>query len=145
MKDCSRASGFPPVIHVVRQYAPAVGGLENFDKALAEQQVRMGLDVTVITLNRGFSDNTIYPDTETINGVRVVRIPFFGSKRYPVLSSSLINSVAVMAHYCRASQLLLLLISIIKRYLNGMVCVVNVILNITIRGCGSKCKGGVHG
>ena len=89
MKDCSRASGFPPVIHVVRQYAPAVGGLENFVKALAEQQVRMGLDVTVITLNRGFSDNTIYPDTETINGVRVVRIPFFGSKRYPLAPSVL--------------------------------------------------------
>ena len=32
----------PYIIHVVRQYAPAVGGLENFVQSLAQQQALRG-------------------------------------------------------------------------------------------------------
>ena len=73
----------PPVIHVVRQYAPAVGGLENFVQALAQQQVRRGLQVSVITLNRNFATGETLPQHENVNGIPVIRLAFKGSKRYP--------------------------------------------------------------
>lgn len=72
------------VVHVVRQYAPAIGGLENFVKSLAEQQSLMGMNVTVLTLNRSFATNEIYPEKECLGGVDIVRIPFRGSYRYPI-------------------------------------------------------------
>ena len=73
----------PPVIHVVRQYAPAVGGLENFVQSLAKQQVRRGLQVSVITLNRNFATGETLPQHENVNGIPVIRLAFKGSKRYP--------------------------------------------------------------
>jgi alpha-1,3-mannosyltransferase len=72
------------IVHVVRQYAPAVGGLENFVSLLAEQQALLGMDVSVITLDRNFSTEELYPATEVLNGVKIIRIPFQGSKRYPL-------------------------------------------------------------
>jgi alpha-1,3-mannosyltransferase len=72
------------VVHVVRQYAPAVGGLENFVKSLAEQQAKKGINVTVITLSRNYSTGMLYPENERLNGVRIIRIPFRGSPRYPI-------------------------------------------------------------
>jgi alpha-1,3-mannosyltransferase len=72
------------IVHVVRQYAPAIGGLENFVKALAEQQSQTGMSVTVITLNRSYSSGETYLEYEKINDVNVIRIPYRGSKRYPI-------------------------------------------------------------
>ena len=43
------------VTHVVRQYYPAIGGLENFVKALAEEQARKGITVRVVTLDECYS------------------------------------------------------------------------------------------
>ena len=68
---------------MVRQYAPAVGGLENFVQALAQQQVRRGLQVSVITLNRNFATGETLPQHENVNGIPVIRLAFKGSKRYP--------------------------------------------------------------
>jgi alpha-1,3-mannosyltransferase len=82
-------SELPSVVHVVRQYFPAIGGLENFVKSLAEQQLNSGMDVTVITLNKNFSTGEVYPCQEVLNGVKIVRIPYFGSKRYPLAFSVL--------------------------------------------------------
>ncbi|NQY17641.1 WecB/TagA/CpsF family glycosyltransferase [Alteromonas sp.] len=72
------------VIHIVRQYYPAIGGLENFVKALAEQQVKQGLGVKVVTLDRSYSTNEKFCSTEIVNGVEIVRIGFVGSIRYPI-------------------------------------------------------------
>lgn len=72
------------IVHVVRQYAPAVGGLENFVRSLAEQQAHKGMNVTVITLNRNYSTGILYPESEELNGVKIIRIPFRGSQRYPI-------------------------------------------------------------
>ncbi|PTQ11790.1 polysaccharide biosynthesis protein GumH [Sphingomonas oleivorans] len=78
------------IAHICRQYAPGVGGLENFLASLAQQQRRAGHDVRVITLNRIFNgDGKLLSERERLEGVDVVRIPFFGSKRYPVAPSIL--------------------------------------------------------
>ena len=73
----------PYIIHVVRQYAPAVGGLENFVQSLAQQQALRGLQVSVITLNRNFATGGTLPQFESVNGIPVTRLSFKGSKRYP--------------------------------------------------------------
>lgn len=76
------------IVHVVRQYAPSVGGLENAVRGLARVQRDAGHRVKIITLNRLFTaPETILPDHDVIDGIDVVRIPFFGSSRYPIAAS----------------------------------------------------------
>lgn len=74
------------IVHVVRQYAPSVGGLEAVVQRLAtEQRSRLGHDVTVVTLDRLFADpGTRLPARETIDGIEVRRLPWTGSSRYPL-------------------------------------------------------------
>ena len=74
------------IIHVVRQFHPAVGGLETVALELAREQVRAGHSVRVITLNRIFKTvaKTLLPTNEIVKGIEVVRIPFIGSSRYPI-------------------------------------------------------------
>lgn len=79
------------VVHVVRQYAPSIGGLEdavaNLCRHLAKQP---GIDVRLVTLDRLFSaPDAILPRTEAIDGIPVTRIPWRGSKRYPLAPSVL--------------------------------------------------------
>jgi glycosyltransferase involved in cell wall biosynthesis len=57
------------ILHVYKDYAPVVGGIENHVRALAEAQVRAGHRVTVLVANRA-------PRTEVamLGGVRVIRV-----------------------------------------------------------------------
>ncbi|MGB2222471.1 MAG: WecB/TagA/CpsF family glycosyltransferase [Neptunomonas phycophila] len=72
------------ILHIVRQYSPAVGGLEGFVKSLVAEQRQQGLDVEVLTLNRVFHTDALLPDYEIIDGVPVTRIGFKGSYKYPL-------------------------------------------------------------
>lgn len=83
------------VVHVVRQYAPSIGGLEdavaNLCRHLAAQP---GIDVRVVTLDRLFSaPDAVLPQSEIVDGIPVARIPWRGSKRYP-LAPSVLGAVA---------------------------------------------------
>lgn len=85
----SRSSGSMRIIHVVRQFRPGVGGLENMVGDLAAAQVGRGHSVRVVTLNRLFDappDERLV-SRETMAGVEVVRVPYFGSRRYPIAVS----------------------------------------------------------
>jgi alpha-1,3-mannosyltransferase len=79
------------ITHVVRQFHPAVGGMENVVWELASAQVANGHSVRVVTLDRLFKspDSKRLPPRETLAGIDVVRIPFFGSTRYPLAWSVL--------------------------------------------------------
>jgi alpha-1,3-mannosyltransferase len=80
----------PKIIHVVRQFFPAVGGLENFVRSLALEQKKMGYDVHVITLNRIFhQDSGLLPEHGEIDGISIERINYFGSYKYPLAFSIL--------------------------------------------------------
>jgi alpha-1,3-mannosyltransferase len=81
------------IIHVVRQFHPCIGGVENVVLNLALRQSRSGHKVSVITLNRNFSDGSQLPLTEDYEGISIKRIPYFGIKRYP-LAFSVIKYVA---------------------------------------------------
>src|SRR5450631_3086470 len=77
------------ITHVVRQFHPAVGGLETVALELASTQVRAGHSVRVVTLDRIFNspNETRLSARDSIHGIDVVRIPFFGSTRYPIAPS----------------------------------------------------------
>ncbi|MET1413498.1 glycosyltransferase family 4 protein [Roseibium sp. HPY-6] len=78
------------IIHVVRQFAPSVGGLEDVVKNLANQQRNRFEDVKVVTLDRLFTDPGKHLSSqETIDGIEVLRIPYSGSSRYPIAPSVL--------------------------------------------------------
>lgn len=78
------------IVHVCRQYYPGVGGLEAVVEALAKRQASAGHIVKVLTLNRIFGAPQISLNkTETLDGVEIIRMPFFGSERYPVALSVL--------------------------------------------------------
>ena len=77
------------ITHVVRQFHPAVGGMENVVENLASTQCAKGHDVRVVTLDRIFNapKQRRLPKHEWFNGFEIVRIPYFGSTRYPIAMS----------------------------------------------------------
>jgi alpha-1,3-mannosyltransferase len=79
------------VVHVVRQFFPSVGGLEAVVMELAHAQAAHGHEVGVVTLDRIFKakPQVRLPAAETVSGIAVDRIPFFGSTRYPIAPSVL--------------------------------------------------------
>ncbi len=79
------------IVHVVRQFYPGVGGLENVVLELASAQAHAGNRVRVVTLNRLFHDpkQSTLPAIEKFNGIEILRIPYFGSSRYPIAPSVL--------------------------------------------------------
>ncbi|HZH27899.1 MAG TPA: glycosyltransferase family 4 protein [Azospirillaceae bacterium] len=73
------------IVHLVRQFRPSVGGLENYVDNLAREQGRAGHEVTVVTLDRLFRQpDTRLPASEATPDYRIVRIPWRGSSKYPV-------------------------------------------------------------
>jgi alpha-1,3-mannosyltransferase len=74
------------VAHVVRQFYPSTGGLENVVLNLARiQRAEHNIDARIITLDRLFSDprrRRLAP-ADTVQGVPVRRMGWTGSSRYP--------------------------------------------------------------
>lgn len=73
------------IVHVIRQYKPSVGGLEDAMFNLCRHLNHIeGCSARIVTLNRVFTNPTeILPDHEIMEGIDVTRIPFSGSSRYP--------------------------------------------------------------
>src|SRR5262249_783751 len=77
------------IVHVVRQFYPAVGGFENVVLELASAQVAAGHKVLVVTLDRLFNANGVLPARDVVCGAEIVRISYFGSQRYPLAPSAI--------------------------------------------------------
>jgi alpha-1,3-mannosyltransferase len=78
------------VAHVVRQFAPSVGGLEDAVLNLARQQARRGLSPVIVTLDRVFTNpETRLPAEDRVQGLPVRRVAWQGSSRYPLAPSVL--------------------------------------------------------
>jgi alpha-1,3-mannosyltransferase len=79
------------IIHVIRQYKPSVGGLEDATHNLCTYLNRIdGCQASIVTLNRVFTNpELILPSHEEVDGIDVTRIPFSGSSRYPLAPSVL--------------------------------------------------------
>ena len=78
------------IVHVVRQFHPALGGIESVVRELASAQVAAGHRVRVVTLNRVFkaTQDQVLPARGVVDGAEVIRLPFFGSTRYPLAPSA---------------------------------------------------------
>lgn len=76
------------IAHVVRQFYPSFGGLEDFVRNLAREQRQAGAEVAVITLDTNFQSREKLPPRERIDGLDIIRVPYFGSTRYPVAFSA---------------------------------------------------------
>jgi alpha-1,3-mannosyltransferase len=73
------------IAHVVRQYHPSVGGMEDVVHNVARHQLEAGHRPAVITLDRLFRDRgQSLPPAEEMDGIPVRRLPFAGSSRYPI-------------------------------------------------------------
>lgn len=73
------------IMHIVRQYAPGIGGLETYVAQLARCQQRQGHQVRVLTLDRIFNgDDRRLPAREVIDSITVERVGWRGSRRYPI-------------------------------------------------------------
>jgi len=73
------------ITHVVRQYPPGIGGMENFVRTLAERQAAAGHRVRVVTLNRIFDGPAAtLPPIDWRGGVEIRRVGFVGGIRYPI-------------------------------------------------------------
>jgi alpha-1,3-mannosyltransferase len=74
------------VTHVVRQYLPSIGGMEEVVRNIAMHQVRKGYqNIRIITLDRLFRNaREQLPAREIIDGIEVIRLPYYGSSRYPI-------------------------------------------------------------
>jgi alpha-1,3-mannosyltransferase len=73
------------VVHVVRQFSPSVGGLEDTVLSLTRaQRERLNIDASVVTLDRLFTNSERLPVEDVIDGVPVRRIAWAGSSRYPL-------------------------------------------------------------
>lgn len=74
------------VTHVVRQYLPSIGGMEEVVRNIARHQLRQGHKATrIITLDRLFRNtDELLPSREIIDGVEIIRLPYRGSSRYPL-------------------------------------------------------------
>jgi alpha-1,3-mannosyltransferase len=61
-----------------------MGGLEDFVSNLARMQRTRDVDVGVVTLDRNFQTGEKLPARERWQGIDVVRVPWLGSRRYPI-------------------------------------------------------------
>ncbi|MBN6151163.1 glycosyltransferase family 4 protein [Xanthomonas sp. AmX2] len=79
------------VVHVVRQFHPSVGGMEEVVLNIARRHQRQGADqVQVVTLDRVFTRaHERLAALDEHQGVPIRRLPYRGSSRYPLAPSVL--------------------------------------------------------
>jgi len=73
------------VAHVVRQYLPSIGGMEEVVRNLVQyQHTQTTYQPYVVTLDRVFREpDQALPAHEILDGIPVHRLPYSGSERYP--------------------------------------------------------------
>jgi alpha-1,3-mannosyltransferase len=85
LQNRAQPKAAPLIVHVVRQFLPNRGGMEDVVANLARQTLKRGFRVRVVTLDSLFvAPENRLPARETIDGIDVVRIPWSGSSRYPL-------------------------------------------------------------
>lgn len=74
------------VAHVVRQYYPSVGGMEDVVQNIAQYQRACGdFEPKIVTLNRLFKNSArTLNSKESQGGIEIERLPYRGSSRYPL-------------------------------------------------------------
>ncbi|HEX3141780.1 MAG TPA: glycosyltransferase family 4 protein [Rhizobacter sp.] len=78
------------VVHVVRQYLPSRGGMEDVVFNIARMQRDLhDQQPSIVTLDRVFRQSGVLPADEVLDGIPVHRLPYSGSERYPLFPAVL--------------------------------------------------------
>lgn len=78
------------VVHVVRQFHPSIGGMEEVVLNVARQHRASDVEAEVVTLDRVFTDPaTRLAREDEYEGLPIRRIAYRGSSRYPLAPSVL--------------------------------------------------------
>jgi alpha-1,3-mannosyltransferase len=72
------------VLHVTRQFFPAIGGIESVVRNLGRALTARGWEVGVATLDRSWESAERFPRLDYVDGMQVYRFPFLGSPRYAI-------------------------------------------------------------
>ena len=72
------------ILQVTRQFYPEIGGIENVVLGLSETLLESGHEVDVVTLDFLFNSEMKLEPISHKGGITIYRIPFLGSRRYPV-------------------------------------------------------------
>ena len=72
------------ILQVARQFYPKVGGIESCVLNLSRGLVARGHTVEVVTLNRDLRTRRLIMGPAEIDSIRIYRIPYIGSSRYPI-------------------------------------------------------------
>ena len=72
------------ILHVTRQFYPAVGGIENVALGLCRALQARGHECTVATLRTDFGRGTTLAPEAVVEGIPVHRFRHVGPRRYPV-------------------------------------------------------------
>lgn len=72
------------ILQVARQFYPKVGGIESCVLNLSRGLVARGHSVEVVTLNRDLRTRRLLQGPSEIDSIRIYRIPYIGSSRYPI-------------------------------------------------------------
>lgn len=72
------------ILFVGRQFYPCIGGTENTMLEFARRLIADKNEVRVLTLNRDLYRRTVLPPDEEFEKIRIIRLPFIGTKRKPV-------------------------------------------------------------
>lgn len=86
------------IIHIVRQFRPSVGGLEDYVENLAREQLAAGHRVLVITLDTDFQTDETLPARANYDGLEVQRVSWRFSRRYSLcrLDMATLNAVDIV-------------------------------------------------
>lgn len=72
------------VLQVARQFYPKVGGIESCVLNLSRGLIARGHSVEVVTLDRDLRTGKRLDSPASIDSIAIHRIPFVGSRRYPI-------------------------------------------------------------
>lgn len=72
------------ILHIIKQFYPAVGGVEQFTLNLCKQLIARGYQSDVVTFNVDFATGEKLEYFEKFQGINIHRIPFVGPHRYKV-------------------------------------------------------------
>lgn len=72
------------ILHITRQFYPAIGGIETMVLELCRALLGMGHDVHIVTLDRLWGHKEKLKSEETLEGIFIHRIPFIGNRRYAI-------------------------------------------------------------
>ncbi len=88
------------ILHIVRQFEPAVGGLEIYVKNMCKQQIKEGHNCTVLTLDRVFhsQEHQNLAHDANIDGIHIKRVSFVGHRRFflPFLNPSYLKKFDII-------------------------------------------------